>query len=69
MGSHPRSRQFAIDTGTDLIAHVSKRPQALFVATGYRTSGLRALIKAMAAGTSRRAWAPESPAICSGGYE
>jgi hypothetical protein len=34
LGSHPWFCQFAFDTGSDLIPHVSKRPQALFVATG-----------------------------------
>jgi hypothetical protein len=33
-GSQPSFRQFAFDTDSDLIPHVSKRPQALFVATG-----------------------------------
>src|SRR5215204_6948543 len=33
LGSHPWFRQYAFDTGSDLIPHVSKRPQALFVAT------------------------------------
>ena len=33
LGSHPLFRQFAFDAGSDLIPHVSKRSQALFVAT------------------------------------
>jgi hypothetical protein len=34
LGSLPLFRQFAFDTGSDLIPYVSKRPKALFVATG-----------------------------------
>ena len=33
-GHTPRFRKVVFDTGSDLIPHVSKRPQALFMATG-----------------------------------